>query len=66
MHRRGGTRQTTVVRTRARPPEPRPAMALHNKDGRIPHYKAEIPLLRRHLTKYKAYWTRLVPRIAGE
>ena len=55
MHYRGGTRQTTVVRTRAQPPEPRPAMALHNKDGRIPHYKAEIPLLRRHLIKYKAY-----------
>ena len=55
MHRRGGTHRTTVVRTRARPPEPRPAIALHNKDGRIPHYKAEIPLLRRHLTKYKAY-----------
>jgi hypothetical protein len=41
-------------------------MALHNKDGRIPHHKAEIPLLRRHLTKYKAYWTYLVSRIAGE
>jgi len=45
----------TVVRTRARPPDPRLAMALYNKDGRIPHHKAEIPLLRRHLTKYKAY-----------
>ena len=55
MHRREGTRRTTVVCTRARPPEPRLAMALHNKDGRIPHYKAEIPLLRKHLTKYKAY-----------
>ena len=55
MHRRGGTRRTTVVRTRARPPEPRLAMALHNKDGRIPYYKAETPLLRRYLTKYKAY-----------
>jgi len=55
MHRRGGTRQTTVVCTHAQLPEPRPAIALHNKDGRIPHYKAETPLLRRHLTKYKAY-----------
>ena len=45
----------TVVRTRARPPEPRLAMALHNKDRRILYHKAEIPLLRRHLTKYKAY-----------
>ena len=43
MHRRGGARRTTVVRTRARPPEPRLAMALYNKDRRIPHYKAEIP-----------------------
>jgi hypothetical protein len=55
MHRRGGTRRTTVVRTRARPPDPCLAMALHNKDGRIPHHKAEILLLRRHLIKYKAY-----------
>jgi len=55
MHRRGGTRRTTVIRTRARPPEPRPAIALHNKNGRIPHYKAERPLLRRYLIKYKAY-----------
>jgi len=55
IYRRGGTYQTTVVCTRARPPEPCLAMALHNKDGRIPHYKAEIPLLRRHLIKYKAY-----------
>jgi len=45
----------TVVRTRARPPEPRLAMALYNKNGRIPYYKAERPLLRRHLIKYKAY-----------
>ena len=30
-------------------------MDLYNKNGRIPHYKAERPLLRRHLTKYKAY-----------
>jgi len=55
-----------VVRTRARPPEPRPAMALYNKNGRIPHYKAERPLLRRHLTKYKAYWTRLVSAVTGK
>ena len=55
MHRRGGTRQTTVVRTRARPPEPRLVMALYNKNGRILHYKAGRPLLRRHLIKYKAY-----------
>jgi hypothetical protein len=45
----GGTRQTTVVCTRARPLEPRLVMALYNKDRQIPHYKAEIPLLRRHL-----------------
>jgi len=45
----------TVVRTRARPLELRPAMALYNKNRRIPHHKAERPLLRRHLIKYKAY-----------
>ena len=56
----------TVVCTYVRPPEPRLAMALYNKDGRILHHKAEIPLLRRHLTKYKAYWTHLVSRIVGE
>ena len=55
IHRRGGTRRTTVGRTRARLPELRLAMALYNKNGRIPHYKAERPLLRRHLIKYKAY-----------
>ena len=66
MHRRVGTRRTTVVCTRARPPELRLAMALYNKDRRIPHHKAEIPLLRRHWTKYKAYWTRLVPKTIGE
>jgi hypothetical protein len=55
MHRRGGTRQTTVVRTRARPLEPRLAIALYNKNRRILYYKAERPLLRRHLIKYKAY-----------
>jgi hypothetical protein len=55
MHRRGGTRQTTVVRTRARLPEPRLAMAPYNKNRRIPYYKAERPLLRRYLIKYKAY-----------
>jgi len=66
MHRRGGTHQMTVVYTCAWPPELRLAIALYNKNGRILHYKAEIPLLERHLTKYKAYWTRLVPRIIGE
>jgi len=55
MYRRGGTRQTTVIRTRARPLELRLAMALYNKDRRILYYKAEIPLLKRHLIKYKAY-----------
>jgi hypothetical protein len=55
MHRRGGRRQTTVVCTRARPPELRLTMALYNKNGRIPHYKVERPLLKRHLIKYKAY-----------
>jgi hypothetical protein len=55
MHRRGGTRRTTVVRTRARPPEPRLVMALYNKVGRILYYKVERPLLRRYLIKYKAY-----------
>jgi hypothetical protein len=55
MHRRGGIRRMTVVRTRARLPEPCLAMALYNKNGRIPHYKVERPLLRRHLIKYKAY-----------
>ena len=45
----------TVVRTRARLLEPRLAIALYNKDRRISHYKVEIPLLRRHLIKYKAY-----------
>jgi len=55
MHRRGGIRQLTVARTRAQPLDLRLTTALHNKDGRIPHYKAEIPLLRRHLIKYKTY-----------
>ena len=55
MHYRGGTRRMTVVCTRARPPELRLAMALYNKDKRILYYKAKIPLLRRHLIKYKAY-----------
>jgi hypothetical protein len=55
MHRRGGTRQMTVVYTRARPPEPRLAIAPYNKNGRILYYKAERPLLRRYLIKYKAY-----------
>jgi hypothetical protein len=55
MHRRGGTRRTTVVRTRARLLEPRLVIALYNNNRRIPYYKVEIPLLRRHLIKYKAY-----------
>ena len=55
MHRREVIRQTTVVRTRAQLLEPRLAMALYNKDGRILYHKAEIPLLKRHLIKYKAY-----------
>ena len=55
MHRREGIRQTTVVYTYARPPEPCLVIALYNKDGRIPYYKAEIPLLKRYLIKYKAY-----------
>ena len=66
MHRRGGIFRTTVACTRARPPELCPAMALHNKNGRIPHYKAGKPLSGRHLTKYKAYWTRLVSTVIGE
>ena len=56
----------TVVYTRARLSEPRPAIALYNKNGRIPHYKAERPLLKRHLTKYKAYWTCLVSIVTKE
>jgi hypothetical protein len=55
MHRRGGTRRATVVRTRARPSDPRLAMALYNKDGRILYYNIDIPILRRNLIKYKAY-----------
>jgi hypothetical protein len=55
MHYRGGTRQTTVVRTRARPLELRLAIAPYNKNRRILYYKVEIPLLKRHLIKYKAY-----------
>ena len=55
MHRREGTRQTTVARTRARLLELRLAIALYNKNGRILHYKAGRPLLRKHLIKYKAY-----------
>jgi len=56
MHRRGVTRKTTVVYSRARPPEPRLTMAIHNRgDGQILYYKAERPLLRRYLIKYKAY-----------
>jgi len=45
----------TVVYTHVQPPEPRLVMALYNKDGRMPHHKAEIYLLKRHLIKYKAY-----------
>jgi len=57
IHYRGGTGGTTVVRSRARPPDLYPIMAPHNnnKDGRIPYQKVEIPQLRRHLIKYKAY-----------
>jgi hypothetical protein len=55
MHRRGGTRRATVVRTRARPSDLRLVIALYNKDRRIPHYKTDISLLERHLIKYKAY-----------
>jgi hypothetical protein len=55
MYRRGGTRQMMVVCTRARLLEPRLAMALYNKNRRILYYKAEKPLLKRHLIKYKAY-----------
>ena len=42
MHCRGGTRQTIVVYTYARPLEPRLVMALYNKDGQILHYKVEV------------------------
>jgi hypothetical protein len=55
-----------VVCTHARPPEPHPAMALYNKNRRIPYYKAGRLLLRRHLTKYKAYWIYLVSAVTGE
>jgi hypothetical protein len=55
MHYRGGIRQTTVVYTRARLPELRLVIAPYNKNRRILYYKAERPLLRRHLIKYKAY-----------
>ena len=55
MHCRGGIYRVTVACTRTRPPEPRPAIDLYNKNGRIPHYKVGRPLLRRYLIKYKAY-----------
>jgi len=57
MHYRGGTGRMTVVRSCTRPPDLYLTIAPHNnnKDGRIPHQKAEIPQLRRHLIKYKAY-----------
>ena len=66
MHRREDIYQVTVVYTRTRPPEPRPVIDLYNKNGRILYYKVERPLLRRHLIKYKAYWTRLVSAVVGE
>ena len=56
----------TVVRTHAYLLEPHPAMALYNKNRRILHHKVKRPLLRRHLIKYKAYWTRLVFIAVGE
>jgi hypothetical protein len=56
----------TVVYTRARLLEPRLVIAPYNKNGRILYYKVERPLLRRHLIKYKAYWTRLVSVVVGE
>ena len=37
------------------PPEPRLAIDFYNKNGQIPHYKVERPLLKKHLIKYKAY-----------
>ena len=45
MHHREGTGGTIVVRSRAQPPDLYPTMAPYNnnKDGRIPHQKAEIP-----------------------
>jgi len=45
MHYREGTGGTTVVRSRARPLDLYPTIAPYNnnKDGRIPHQKAEIP-----------------------
>ena len=45
IHYRGGTGGTTVVYSHVRPPDPYPIIAPHNnnKDGRIPHQKAEIP-----------------------
>jgi hypothetical protein len=55
MYRRGDIYRTTVVYTRAQLLDPRLVIAPYNKNGRILHYKVEIPLLRRHLIKYKAY-----------
>jgi hypothetical protein len=55
MHRRGGIRRTTVVRTRARLLELRLVIVLYNKNRRILYYKVERPLLKGHLIKYKAY-----------
>ena len=55
IHYRGGICRATVVCTYVRPLEPRLVMDLYNKNRRIPYYKIERPLLRRHLIKYKAY-----------
>ena len=57
IHYREGTGGTTVVHSYAQPPDLYLTIAPYNnnKDGRIPHQKAEIPQLRKHLIKYKAY-----------
>ena len=55
-----------VVYTYARLLTLRLAIALYNKNRRIPYYKVEIPLLKRHLIKYKAYYARLVFIVIGE
>jgi len=68
MHYRGGIGGMMVVRSCVRPPDLYLTIAPYNnnKDGRILYQKAEIPQLRRHLIKYKAYWTRLVSGTVGE
>ena len=66
MHCRGGIRQIIVVCTCMCLLKLRPAIDLYNKNGRIPYYKAGRPLLKKHLIKYKAYWTRLVSIVIGE